>query len=84
MTYLFENFVLDIERQELRRGADLVPVEPQVFDVLQYLIRNREHLVTKDDLITAVWDGRIVSESALSSRSRRSAMRSATAASSSA
>ena len=68
MTYLFENFALDIERQELRRGADLVPVEPQVFDLLQYLIRNREHLVTKDELITAVWNGRIVSESALSSR----------------
>ena len=68
MTYLFENFALDIERQELRRGAELVPVEPQVFDLLQYLIRNHDHLVTKDDLITAVWDGRIVSESALSSR----------------
>jgi TolB-like protein len=68
LTYLFENFALDTERQELRRGADIVQVEPQVFDVLQYLIRNREHLVTKDDLITAVWNGRIVSESALSSR----------------
>jgi TolB-like protein len=68
MIYLFQDYSLDVERQELRRRADLVPVEPQVLDLLQYLIRNRDHVVTKDDLIAAVWNGRIISESALSSR----------------
>ena len=43
-------------------------LEPQVFDVLEYLIRNRERIVSKDDLIADVWDGRVVSESTLSSR----------------
>ncbi len=68
MIYLFEDCSLDVERRELRRRMDLVPVEPQVLDLLQYLIRNRDHVVSKDELITAVWNGRIVSDSALSSR----------------
>src|SRR6266849_9834147 len=68
MIYLFEDCSLDVERRELRRRMDLVPVEPQVFDLLQYLIRNRDHVVSKDELIMGVWNGRIVSESALSSR----------------
>jgi TolB-like protein len=68
LIYRFEGHVLDIERQELRRGADLVAVEPQVFDLLVYLIRNRERVVSKDDLIAGVWKGRIVSESTLTSR----------------
>src|SRR5437762_9549914 len=38
---------------------------PQVFDLLEYLIRNRERVVSKDDLIVSIWAGRIVSESAL-------------------
>ena len=42
LIYNFENYSLDIDRQELRRGADLVAVDPQVFDLLQYVIRNRE------------------------------------------
>src|SRR5882672_408685 len=68
MIYLFQDYSLDVERQELRRRKELVPVEPQVLDLLQYLIRNRDHVVSKDDLIAAVWNGRIISESALSSR----------------
>src|SRR5712691_5738334 len=68
MIYLFEDCSLDVERRELRRRMDLVPVEPQVLDLLQYLIRNRDHVVSKDELIIGVWNGRIVSESALSSR----------------
>src|SRR5713101_4629668 len=68
MIYLFQGYSLDVERRELRRRMDLVPVEPQVFDLLQYLIRNRDHVVSKDELIMGVWNGRIVSESALSSR----------------
>src|SRR5262245_9966869 len=68
MTYFFEDYALDTERRELRRGTDLVSVEPQVFDLLQFLIRNRTRVVSRDDLIAEVWNGRIVSESALYSR----------------
>ena len=68
MIYIFETFSLDVDRQELRRGANLVAVEPQVLDLLQYLIENRERVVSKDDLIEHVWDGRIVSDSTLTSR----------------
>jgi TolB-like protein len=68
MRYEFENCSLDPERRELRRGADLVPVEPKVFDLLLYLIRHRDRVVSKDDLIEGVWNGRVVSESALTSR----------------
>jgi len=66
--YLFEHYALDTDRWELRHGADLVAVEPQVLDVLTYLIRNRDRVVSRDDLLVAVWKGRIVSESALTSR----------------
>lgn len=68
MRYLFEDYALDADLRELVRGNSPVPVEPQVFDLLLYLIRNRERVVTKDDLIASVWNGRIVSESALSTR----------------
>jgi len=60
--------VLDVERRELRRGDALIAVEPQVFDLLVYLVRNRDRVVSKDDLIAAVWGGRIVSDSTLTSR----------------
>ena len=68
MRYRFEEFVLDTDRRELYRGADGLPVAPQVFDLLEYLIRNRERVVSKDDLINAVWNGRIVSDAALTTR----------------
>ena len=45
-----------------------VPITPQVFDLLDYLIRNRERVVSKDDLVSAVWNGRIVSDAALTTR----------------
>jgi len=68
LIYQFEDYSLDVDRQELRRGTELVDVEPQVLDLLQYLIRYRERVVSKDDLIEHVWHGRIVSESTLTSR----------------
>ncbi len=68
MRYLFEDFALDLRRRELRRGTDLVSVEPQVFDLLVHLIRNRDRVVSKDDLLASVWHSRIVSESALFNR----------------
>jgi len=58
---------LDVDRRELRHGTELIAVEPQVFDLLVYLIRNRDRVVSKDDLIANVWGGRIVSESTLTS-----------------
>ena len=68
MIYTFEGHSLDSERRELRRGDDIVAVEPQVFDLLQCLIGHRGRVVTKDELLAEVWKGRIVSESTLSSR----------------
>jgi TolB-like protein len=68
LRYLFENYALDTDRRELRRATDVVVVTPQVFDLLDYLIRNRERVVSKDDLINAVWNGRIVSDAALTTR----------------
>jgi adenylate cyclase len=59
---------MELDRRELRRGASLIAVEPQVFDLLEYLIRNRERVVSRDALIASIWGGRIVSESALSTR----------------
>ena len=64
----FSNHVLDAGLRELTRGGQHVPVEPQVFDLLVYLVENRDHVVSKDDLIETVWNGRIVSESTLTSR----------------
>jgi DNA-binding winged helix-turn-helix (wHTH) protein/pimeloyl-ACP methyl ester carboxylesterase len=68
MLFLFEDFTIDVSRRELRRGSALVAVEPQVFDLLVYLIENRDRVVSRDDLIASVWGGRIVSESTLASR----------------
>jgi TolB-like protein len=65
--YQFEDIVLDPDRRELVRGSETIAPGPQVFDLLLHLVRNREHVVTKDDLIDAVWGGRIVSESTLTS-----------------
>ena len=68
MVFRFGDYLLDIERRELRRGAGPVALEPQVFDLLVYLVRNRSRVVSKDDLIEGVWGGRIVSNSALTTR----------------
>ncbi len=68
MQFLFGDHVLDTDRRELRRSGALIAVEPQVFDLIVYLVRNRERVVSKDDLIATVWNGRIVSESTLTSR----------------
>jgi DNA-binding winged helix-turn-helix (wHTH) protein/alpha-beta hydrolase superfamily lysophospholipase len=68
LSYLFEDYSLDAGRRELRRGAELVPVEPLVFDLLEFLIRSRDRVVSKDEVFASVWNGRIVSESTLTSR----------------
>jgi TolB-like protein len=68
LRYLFEEYAFDTDRRELHRGADVVSLAPQVFDLLDYLIRNRERVVSRDDLINAIWGGRIVTEAALTTR----------------
>ena len=68
MIYYFNDFVLDISRRELRRGDDHIPLEPQVFDLLEFLIRARDRVVSRDELFDAIWHGRIVSDATLSSR----------------
>lgn len=68
MTFAFGDHVLDVERRELRRGGEPVALEPQVFDLLVFLVRNRARVVSKDDLIASIWGGRIVSESAVTTR----------------
>src|SRR4051794_6806802 len=64
----FDNHILDTDRRELRRGADLVAMQPQVFDLLVHLLKHRDRVVSRDDLIALVWGGRIVSDSTLDSR----------------
>lgn len=68
MRYLFEEYAFDTNRRELHRRTDAVSITPQVFDLLDYLIRNRERVVSKGDLINAIWNGRIVSDAALTTR----------------
>ncbi len=65
--FSFGDYALDVDRRELKRGSELISIGPQVFDLLVYLVKNRERVVSKDDLIEGVWGGRIVSESTLTS-----------------
>lgn len=66
--FAFDVYSLDTDRRELTRAGEAVRLEPQVFDLLEYLVANRARLVSRDDLIAGVWNGRIVSESALATR----------------
>ena len=68
MLFVFGDHVLDTDRRELTRGGEPAGVPPQVFDLLLYLIQNRDRVVSKDDLMEGVWGGRIVSDSALTTR----------------
>jgi TolB-like protein len=68
MIYRFEHFELDLARAELRAGGEPCPVEPQVFALLALLVENRERLVSRDELIEKVWDGRVVTDAAVASR----------------
>src|SRR5436853_1944556 len=68
MILSFGEYTIDVERRELMRAKVPVHVEPQVFDLLVYLVDNCERVVSKDDLIASVWHGRIVSDSTLTSR----------------
>src|ERR1700675_1577360 len=68
MIYQFGPFELDIAAVELREGDKTCNLEPQVFALLALLVENRERLVSKDEIIDKVWDGRVVSDAAVASR----------------
>ncbi|MGE0416339.1 MAG: winged helix-turn-helix domain-containing tetratricopeptide repeat protein [Acetobacteraceae bacterium] len=68
MLFAFADHELDLRRRELRRAGEPIHVEPQVYDLLVHLVRNRDRVVSKDELLDTIWGGRIVSEAALSSR----------------
>lgn len=68
MKFAFAGHELDLDRRELRRAGTALHVEPQVYDLLVHLMNNRERVVSKDELFETIWNGRIVSEAALSSR----------------
>jgi pimeloyl-ACP methyl ester carboxylesterase/DNA-binding winged helix-turn-helix (wHTH) protein len=66
--FVFGDYVIDIQRVELLHGTRPVSIEPQVFDLLVFLLKNRDRVVTQDEIFDAVWHGRIVSQSTLTSR----------------
>jgi TolB-like protein len=68
LLYYFSDLALDTSRRELRRGEHQIPLEPQVFDLLEFIIRARDRVVSRDELLDAVWRGRTVSDATLSSR----------------
>ncbi|TNF86358.1 MAG: alpha/beta hydrolase [Gammaproteobacteria bacterium] len=68
MKYRFDNCELDNDSGELKRNGEPIAVEPQVFDLLVYLIENRDRLIDHEALIESVWNGRIVSDSAIAAR----------------
>ncbi|MHC8358606.1 winged helix-turn-helix domain-containing protein [Pseudomonas sp. LB3P81] len=67
MPFVFEDYVLDQERRELTLRGQVVPIGPQVFDLLLQLVSHRDRVISKDDLLKAVWSGRVVSESTITS-----------------
>jgi TolB-like protein len=68
MIYRFGSFELDLAKVELRAVGETRPLERQVFALLALLVANAERLVSKDEIIEKVWDGRIVSDAAIASR----------------
>ena len=68
MIYRFENFEFDTQNYQLRHNDRAVDIEPKVFDLLSYLIDNRDRLVTRDELFENVWSGQVVSDSSLSNQ----------------
>src|SRR5438067_2014627 len=68
MIISFDDCEIDLERRELRRAGMAVHVEPQVFDLLAYLAQNGDRVVSKDEIFASIWEGRIVSDSTLTSR----------------
>ena len=65
--FLFGDYVLDLNRRELTRRSAAIAIGPRVFDLLVYLVKARDRVVTRDELLDTVWSGRIASESTLTS-----------------
>ena len=65
MTYSFGEFMLDTDRFVLRRGSDVIAIEPKIFDVLRFLIEHRDRVVHKQELLDALWPGEFVTDSVL-------------------
>lgn len=70
MIFRFDDIELDTDRYELRCGGVVLPVEPQVFALLELLVANPDRLITKDELNERIWNGRVVSEAVVNSRIR--------------
>jgi DNA-binding winged helix-turn-helix (wHTH) protein/pimeloyl-ACP methyl ester carboxylesterase len=68
ITFAFDDCEIHCDRRELHRNGSVIHLEPQVFDVLVHLVRHRDRVISKDELIRSVWEGRIVSDDALTSR----------------
>jgi len=66
MVFSFDGFTLDEEKRELRQAATVIEMQPKVMDLLLYLVKHREHLVTREELLDAVWDGVVVGDAAIS------------------
>src|SRR5262249_14709237 len=67
MRYRFDQFDVDTDRYELRGGGRVQPVEPLVFDLIVFFARNPNRLISRDDMVEAVWRGRAVSDATISS-----------------
>ncbi|MGX1306442.1 TolB-like protein/cytochrome c-type biogenesis protein CcmH/NrfG [Amorphus suaedae] len=68
MIYTFGPFAVDADLFELRRDGEVLPVEPLVFNLLLFLVENRDRIVSRDDLVEAIWQGRAVADTTISSR----------------
>lgn len=68
MIFRFDDALLDTDRREFRVAGQTRSLEPQVFDLLRYLIENRDRVVGKEELVQVVWRGRIVSDATISAR----------------
>ena len=66
MKYQIAEFLIDTARFRISSGDASIPVEPKVFDLLVYLVRHRDRVVTREELFKEVWDGREVSDATLS------------------
>ena len=67
MKYMLDTITIDAASREVTHGGAAMPVEPKVFDLILYLVKHRDRVVMKDELVSAVWQGRFISDAAISS-----------------
>ena len=68
MIYQFNQITLDTDQFRLCQSGDAISVEPQVFDLLTYLLENRDRVVTRDELLENLWKGKVVTDATLGAR----------------